>query len=673
MPPVKKVTDNFELIETSKFPHAKFPFEKFNPIQSRVFEFYDQDTNAVMSAKTSAGKTAVAEMFLSHELKVRGGKGMYLGPLKALMQQQIDDWTSEDHHFNKYNISICTGDYRLTADRKQELEEANLIIMTSEMLNSRCRNDKSENNLFLREIGTLVVDESHLLTVPGRGDHLEVGLMKFTKINPNARIIFLSATMPNVDEISEWLSYCLTKKDTHLLESKFRPSPLFVYYEKCFDGTGSYDGNEAEKVKYAMSLVEDYPDDKFLIFTHTKRTGELMKKQLNISKIDAEFHHAGLEKSKRIELERRFKSDPKFRCIVATSTLAWGLNLPARRVIILGVHRGLNEVEDYNFTQMVGRAGRVGFDPCGDAYILLPQSQYDYFKKKLQTPQKIISQLLVNDAGHYKVLAFHLVSEIHHGDIRTKEDIYQWFDRSLAHWQAKDTPALNDSIIDSTIDLLKKCGAITEDENGFSVTAIGKISSLFYYSPFDVSDLRKNFYKLFEMGRQDDDFYLSMALGDVDTQRWGIVSRAEREEMGLYLGRMTKLTNAYEPSIKAGYAYYELLNGRNNSVFAAMMNNLKFDFPRLLEVLNSLDSMSAKWGKREWFKTLGMRIRYGVKGELVHLCGIPNIGKVRAEKLWDANIRNLSDVANNPDKVQKVLNLKEDRIKQICDDAKALV
>jgi replicative superfamily II helicase len=55
------------------------------------------------------------------------------------------------------------------------------------------------------------------------------------------------------------------------------------------------------------------------------------------------------------------------------------------------------------------------------------------------------------------------------------------------------------------------------------------------------------------------------------------------------------------------------------------------------------------------------------------LCEIPNIGKVRAEKLWEANIRTAEDVANNPDKVKKVLNLKDDKIKQICDDAKLAI
>ena len=383
-------------------------------------------------------------------------------------------------------------------------------------------------------------------------------------------------------------------------------------------------------------------------------------------KEDCEFHNADLDKEKRLELQKRFKSDPKFRCICATSTLAWGLNLPARRVIILGVTRGLSEVDNYDIQQMTGRAGRIGYDPRGDVYILLPQSKYEYFKNKLQKPQKIVSQLLANVGGHYKILAFHLVSEIHHGNIKTRADIRSWYSRSLAHWQEKN---LDDEILESTVDLLKKCGAIVEEDGEFKVTAIGKISSMFYYSPFDVSSLRNNFSKLFENHQENNDHYISMALGNTDTYRIGIVSNAEKEAMFTY-SRM--FPNVKDPPAKAGFAYYELLRGANNPVFGGIMRNAQWDFPRTLEVLNAIDSMNAKWGKKEFFRVLNLRIRYGVRAELVGLCEIPNIGKVRAEKLWAAKIRTKAEVAANPDKVLEVLRMNPEKIKQICEDAKKL-
>src|SRR5271170_356829 len=99
MPPVVKVGDKEDLIDTSTFPLAKFPFDKFNPVQSRIFDYYDKDNNLIIASNTSSGKTVVAEMMLSHEIRKRGGKGLYLVPLKALAQEKIDDWTDKSHHF----------------------------------------------------------------------------------------------------------------------------------------------------------------------------------------------------------------------------------------------------------------------------------------------------------------------------------------------------------------------------------------------------------------------------------------------------------------------------------------------------------------------------------------------------------------------------------------------
>lgn len=674
MPPVVKLGDQNDLVPTKNYPFAKFPFENFNPVQSRIFEFYDQETSCVIAAATSAGKTVCAEMFLAHEIRKRGGKGMYLAPLRALAQEKIDDWTSKEHHFSDVNLSICTGDYRLTPKRKAELEASNLVLMTSEMLNSRCRNFKSEKNAWIKDVGTLVVDESHLLTVPGRGDHLEAGLMKFSELNPNARLVLLSATMPNVDEISDWVSYVLTQRDTHLVQSTYRPCPLNLHYEKYYDGEQMYEDNELQKVAMALQIVEYYPDDKFLIFVHTKRTGELMKQTLQRAKVQCEYHNADLEKAKRNKLEKQFKEDPNLRVIVATSTLAWGLNLPARRVIVLGIHRGLTEVATYDIFQMIGRAGRPSYDPIGDAYVLLPERTYDVQKARLKTPQKIQSQMLDDVAGRHKVLAFHLVSEIHQGNIKDKDDVHHWYKRSLACFQAHE---FDDAVVDGVMELLKKCGAVWQEEDGtYTVTSVGKIASLFYYSPFDVSDLKRNFNTLFENHREDDDHWLSMCLGNIDTQKAGICSRIEREEMGTYSAKINQMFVQYPPvdaAVKAGYAYWLLMNGKTNQHFNGICRGLQFDFQRLNQVLLALDGFGGKWGRKEWFNRLQLRISYGVKGDMVYLCQIPQVGKVRAQKLWASGFRKVEDVANNPAKVRQVLGVKGEIADEIIQGAQALM
>src|SRR5581483_5025979 len=197
------LSDQENLIPTTVFPYLKYPFDKFNKVQSRAFEIHDKDANCIVSAKTGVGKTIIGEMFLSHEINVRKGKGVYIAPFRALANERYDDWTS-NHEFSKYKISICTGDFRLNSSRKKELEEADLIIATNELINSKLRNFKSENNSWLLNCNTICVDELHLLSSKGRGSHTENAIIKISEINNKARILGLSATMPNAKQIGEW-------------------------------------------------------------------------------------------------------------------------------------------------------------------------------------------------------------------------------------------------------------------------------------------------------------------------------------------------------------------------------------------------------------------------------------------------------------------------------------
>lgn len=673
MPPVKPLSDQPTLVETAKYPsYHKFPFEKFNPVQSSIFEVFDQEANLIIAAATSAGKTVCAEMLMAQEVRQRGGKAMYLAPLRALAKEKIDDWTDKKHSFADLNLSICTGDYRLTERRKKELEESNVIVMTSEMLNSRCRNFQSESNEWLQQVGTLVVDESHLLTVPGRGDHLEVGLMKFCKIAKKCRIVFLSATMPNVNQIAEWVSYHLTGRDTYLIESTYRPCPLGIHWEE-YENVSTYEGQEGEKINRALEILDDHPDDRFLVFVHTKATGENMKKAISARGIECEYHNADLEKEKRHQVEEKFRSG-KLRAIVATSTLAWGLNMPARRVIITGVHRGIQEVESYDIWQMAGRAGRPGYDPRGDVYILLPKKEFNDHIARLTTPKKIESQLLEyvgnEENPHYKTLAFHLVSEIHHECVKNNDDAHKWFESSLAHFQSGP---LSDDILDKTLELLQKYFAIRKSDDGrYEVTSIGRVASMFYYSPFDVADLRRNFKWLFDNNLQGNDLAVAMALGNVDTIRMGFVSRAEREEMGSFAAKIKSSFGSHytESAIKGGFAHFVLMRGLPTGPFTAMARGLQFDFDRTVTVLNALDSMAAKWNEKHFFDELTMRMSYGVGKELISLCKLPDIGKVRAERLHAAGFRDAQDILAKPDQAARVLNWKAAKMAELIQACK---
>jgi len=666
MPPINKVGDQKVCVATSDYPHAKWGFELFNPVQSRVMDFYNEDCNSLIAASTSAGKTVVAEMFLADEVRRRGGKGMFLAPLRALAREKSEDWKSKSHHFGDLKVSICTGDFRLTKDRTAELNDADLIIMTSEMLSHRSRSHGSEQSSFLKEVGTLVVDESHLLTVPGRGDHLEVGLMTFTRLQPGARLILLSATMPNVDQIAEWVSYSLNGKKTFVLESKYRPVPLTTHYEHYADDLKRYDLLETEKINKAMDIVEYYPEDKFLIFAHTKRTGDMMKRELQSAGIQCEFHNADLDSAARARVEDKFKKDPAFRVIVATSTLAWGLNMPARRVIILGVHRGVEEVESHDIIQMVGRSGRYGIDPMGDAYILVPESKVHEYKQKYSQSRKIQSQLLSISGSHHKTLAFHLVSAIFQGEVSTVEDVHKWFERSLAHFQSL---VLNHDVVDSTVELLTKCGAIGVEDGKLFARPVGRVSAMFYVSPFDVSSYYFNFRRLFEGGFEADDVRISFALANIDSNRTSIVSKAEKEEMDSYLNKLRPvLGGSYVPDgvVKAGFCYYALMNGVNASACSSTQRGIQADFNRVSQIIQTLGSLSTAWSRQCYFSTLETRISSGAPAHLLDLCRLPGIGKARATKLYDQGVRNVADISGmTPEALSKAANLKVDVAKEL--------
>lgn len=666
-----KLKDQLSLVSTANFPHGKYAFDNFNQVQSRVFEIYDKDCNCVIAAPTSVGKTICAEMFMSDEVRKRKGKAIYLAPLKALAKEKIDDWTSPNSIFSDLKISICTGDYRLTDSRRKELEEANIIIMTSEMLNSRCRNLNSEKNDFLKDCNTLVVDESHLLTVPGRGDHLEIGLMKYSQIARDPRIVFLSATMPNVDQIANWVACSLVKKDTYLIESDYRPCPLEIHYEE-YESTEYYDLTEEYKINKAIDIVRDYPSDKFLIFVHSKVTGESICSALRQRNIECDFHSADLDKNKRHEVEQKFKNG-NLRIIVATSTLAWGLNMPARRVIITGVHRGRTEVETYDIFQMAGRAGRPGYDPRGDVHILIPDKNSYYHIDRLSEPKNIESQLLSyvgdEDNPRYKTLAFHIVSEIHHQQITNIQELHNWYDKSLAYFQYRE---LDEFIVDKTLDLLITNAIIKDVDGKYEVTSIGKVSSILYYNPFDVANLRMNFRELFLNNRQNNDMALALAFGNVDSIRMGYVTKAEKEEIE---GFSAQVIRAYgekftESAIKGAYIYHCLLEGRPLGVLNSMGRTLQMDFDRLINVLNMLDSLAAKWNKKSYFAEVALRVAYGVRPELVDLCKLPNIGRVRAEKLYAAGFRKPLDVIKNIAVAKRILNMKDEKILEIINFVK---
>jgi helicase len=306
------------LVPTSEFPAIRYKFSHFNPPQS---EFWrrgrGRDANAVVAANTSAGKTVIAEMAIQAALDA-GRCALYLSPLRALTSEKHGDWTDPNHSWSARRISIVTGDYQLTERRKAELDAAEIVALTSEMLDSRVKKHRSEKSAFLLRAGVVVVDEAHLLGSEGRGAAVENALMGFSRLNPSCRLVLLSATMPNVAQIADWVR-SLNGKDTVLIESDYRPCKLTVHFERFQDGH-SYQQDQDELVRKAAHVVRMNRPDKFIAFVHTKKAGRDMKEALERGGLKAEFHSADLDRGERQDIETRFRGR-ELDVVVATSTL----------------------------------------------------------------------------------------------------------------------------------------------------------------------------------------------------------------------------------------------------------------------------------------------------------------------------------------------------------------
>lgn len=320
-------------VPTSKFSTLGYKFSHFNPFQSAFCDEYEKDTNVVCSAPTGSGKSVIAEISTLHSVVNNSGRAIFLAPMKSLTLEKFTDWTKEGHPFATFKPAILTGDFKLSDAKKKELQEAKVICMTSEMLDSRTRRMKSEGNAWLLEVTVLIVDEAHLIGMQNegtqpldeRGHKLESAIMRFSQLNKNARIIMLSATLPNLPQLGTWLEK-LNGKKTNIIVSDYKPQPVEWHLETYPEqtGYGSYHINKDRMFSTAIETLRVFPNDMWLVFCHSKNDGRRMQSMISEQlSLEVPFHCADLEKDERVNIENGFR-DRTHRIVIATSTLAYG-------------------------------------------------------------------------------------------------------------------------------------------------------------------------------------------------------------------------------------------------------------------------------------------------------------------------------------------------------------
>lgn len=338
----------------------------FLPIQVQALQKgLLNNENQLIIANTSAGKTLIGELAgLSHVLKNK--KFIFTVPLVALANTKFDEFKKS--YGSKYKIGIRTGRSRIfntSAEKKAfyrnrySIKDSDIIVSTYEGLDLLIRAGQVDFN----SIGCIVIDEVQTLADPDRGPTLDCLVAKIRIYTRKTQVIALSATIGNPLQFAEDLSLTLVTFDQ-------RPIPL----EKHMLLSRSEHGKRRQILKltqkeYQMISSVGYRGQS-IVFTNSRRkTSEISQALRHAGVRNAHAYHSGLSYALRRRIETEFSAG-KCPLVVSTYALGAGVDFPASQVIFESLMMGNTVLEPNSFTQMLGRAGRLGKHDRGRVILL---------------------------------------------------------------------------------------------------------------------------------------------------------------------------------------------------------------------------------------------------------------------------------------------------------------
>jgi len=645
----------------------------------------------VVSIPTAAGKTLVAELCMLKALGEGRGKCLYIVPLRALASEKYQEF-KEKYSPLGFKVGISTGDYDTVDPR---LATYDILVATSERVDSLLRH---RARWLADLVAVVVLDEVHILNDPGRGPTLEVLTTRLRQVNPNVQLVALSATIGNSGELAKWLG-------AELVKSEWRPVPLKkgVYYR----GRIIFSDGSTKKIPargdplLSLTLDTIREGGQVLLFVNTRKSAQAVAASLaeGISSLlspeereklveaagriegaldeptqtcrqlaecvrrGSAFHHAGLHALQRAEVERSFR-EGLLKVVCATPTLAMGVNLPSRRVIIRDYRRyvtpGTLEEERYGmefisvleFHQLCGRAGRPQYDRFGEAIVLAKEraeaeALMEGFIKA--PPEHIISKL-----GTEPALRSHVLACVAAGYAQDESSLRDFFSQTFFAYQRGVKQVL--PVVERILGFLEREEMVRRAGERFVATEFGQLVSALYIDPLSGVRLRDG---LKNVTATPSDFsLLHMVCHTPDMPLLGL---RKAEELEMMLAGQEFLFPVPSPDDET-YEYF-LREFRTACMLLDWVEeereesiHQRFgvgagDLRRLAEtaewLLYSAHELARLFKVRRALKPLRelrVRIRHGVRKELVELVQLRGIGRVRARSLYNAGYRRLADI-----------------------------
>ncbi|XP_014219348.1 helicase POLQ-like [Copidosoma floridanum] len=502
-------------VDTGQYPFYGLPNEvkelmkKHNGIE-KLYEWQEEcldlkavheRRNLIYALPTSGGKTLVAEILMLKEVLCRKKNAMFVLPFVALVQEKIqsltpfalglnfliEEYAAEKGHYPPRKRRSKTTIYVCTIEKAQSL------------INCLIELDR------LNELGIVVIDELHLLGESGgRGATLECLLTKVMHSDSSIPIIGMSATIGNLKEVAAFLN-------AEVYVRNFRPVS-FKEYVKCENEIWLIDYNEEEmftdkkiiNYKYSSKALQIDPDclggfvmdvvpkDSCLIFCPSKRNCENVsllltqvlftslqshrvdEKNILLKTLETEggrlcpvlkrtikfgvaYHHSGLTAEERKLIEEAFKSG--ILCVLCcTSTLAAGVNLPARRVILRSPYVGADFLNLSRYKQMIGRAGRAGFGEIGESILICNKSDTDKVRKLLSSKMNDTTSSLHTEVD--RGINNLIISSVLLSTVTTRLSIHELISKTLLQIQ-EDKLGINvKQIVDKALTQLLNSGIL---------------------------------------------------------------------------------------------------------------------------------------------------------------------------------------------------------------------
>ena len=669
--------------------------ELYPPQQHAIEAGVLEGKNLVLASPTASGKTLVAELcILQHVLEHRG-KAIYLAPLRALASEKFKEFQRysaiKKPNGDHVRAGISTGDYDSS---DPWLGRYDIILCTNEKADSLLRHKAP----WMSELTLVVADEVHLLTEQHRGPTLEVVLTRLTEINPNIQVLALSATVRNAEEVGSWLKAGSVTTD-------WRPVPLRegIYHDNQVqfrDGASRaiLSGTKTPSLDIALDVLST--GGQALIFTETRRSAVEMGRKASVavkSRLSrpeeralstiaerilstgektrlsealamqvaggAGFHHAGLAGIHRGIVEDAFR-EGRIKVLAATPTLAAGVNLPARAVVISSYERyeagyGRYPISVLEYKQFCGRAGRPKYDKFGEALLIArnpDEAEWLMENYVLAQPEKLWSKLAAE-----RVLRPHVLSTVAAGYAHSEEGLYNFFARTFyAHQYG---PRLIKTKIGDILRFLFKEEMVLLEGKDLSASKFGKRVSELYIDPMSAVILRDGLYNRAKKMTDLSILHLISKTPDLsprprprgsEVDKLSLLAEQRSDEFTYPMPTQFEDPVAYEEflgELKSAQVLSDWIDERTEDQILETRKVEPGDLLRLVQgsewLILATQELGRLFGHKDLLAPLEMlkvRLAKGVRPELVKLTTLEGVGRVRARMLYDAGLKTIEDI-----------------------------